>query len=121
MCRGHRRTCTWTVNAHPLCQSYYGCPNGTVTKHGNTRHEWREWQNVYSTRAVTVTVTDTDTLTGGVGERVTVHVLPQLLCLTRILSQGGGGVGERVGVRVLYTYCHSLPYPPLSEYSCKSQ
>ena len=37
MCRGN--TCTWTVNAHPLCQSYYGCPNGTVTNHGSTGHE----------------------------------------------------------------------------------
>ena len=65
MCRGHRRTCTWTVNAHPLCQSYYGCPNGTVTKQGSIGHEWREWQNVYSTRTATVTVSYKDTLTGG--------------------------------------------------------
>ena len=40
MCR--RDTRTWTVHAHPLCQSYYGCPNGTVTKHGSTgHHSWR--------------------------------------------------------------------------------
>ena len=85
VCVGETRT--WTVNEHPLCQSYYGCPNGTVTNHGSTGHEWREWQYVYNTRAVTVTVTYTDTLTeGGVGRRgsgstCTVHVL-QLLCLT---------------------------------------
>ena len=30
--------CTWTVHVHPLCQSYYGCSNGTVTKHGSTGH-----------------------------------------------------------------------------------
>ena len=88
MCRGHRRTCTWTVNAHPLCQSYYGCPNGTVTKQGSIGHEWREWQNVYSTRTATVTVSYKDTLTGG---------------------------GERVAVRVQHTYCHS--YCVLQRYS----
>ena len=89
VCVGDTRTCTWTVNAHPLCQSYYGCPNGTVTKYGSIGHEWREWQNVYSIRAVTFTVTYTDTLTeGGRGESgstCTVHVLSQLLCLTWIL------------------------------------
>ena len=37
VCRGDTRT--WTVNAHPLCQSFYGCPNGTVTNHGSTGHE----------------------------------------------------------------------------------
>ena len=26
------------VHVHPLCQSYYGCSNGTVTKHGSTGH-----------------------------------------------------------------------------------
>ena len=36
MCRGD--PCTWTVHVHPLCQSYYGCSNGTVTKHGSTGH-----------------------------------------------------------------------------------
>ena len=30
--------CTWTVHVLPLCQSYYGCSNGTVTKHGITGH-----------------------------------------------------------------------------------
>ena len=72
----------------------------------------REWQYVYSTRTATVSVSYTDTLTeGGREERVavrvqfsvsytdtlteggrgesgstcTVHILPQLLCLTRIL------------------------------------
>ena len=44
---------------------------------------------MYSTRTVTVTVSYTDTLTeGGRGESGStciVHVLPQLLCLTRIL------------------------------------
>ena len=50
---------------HIPCQSYYGCPNGTVTKHGSTGHEWREWQNMYSTRTATVTVSYMDTLTGG--------------------------------------------------------
>ena len=128
MCRGDTRTCTWTVNAHPLCQSYYGCPNGTVTKHGSTGHEWREWQNVYITRAVTFTVTYMDTLTEGVGERVAVRV-QYTCCHSYCVLHGysdrggweGGGVGERVAVHVLYTYCQSLPYPPLSEYSCKSQ
>ena len=24
------------VHVHPLCQRYYGCSNGTVTKHGST-------------------------------------------------------------------------------------
>ena len=80
MCRGDTRT--WTVNAHPLCLSYYGCPNGTVTNQGSTVHEWREWQYVYSTHAATVTVSYTDTLTEG---------------------GGGGGVGERVSVRVQFT------------------
>ena len=36
VCRGD--PCTWTVHVHPLCQSYYGCSNGTVTKHGSTGH-----------------------------------------------------------------------------------
>ena len=50
-----------------------------------------EWQYVYSTRTATVTVSYTDTLTEGGGGRgesgstCTVHVLPQLLYLTRIL------------------------------------
>ena len=94
MCRGDTRT--WTVNAHPLCQSYYGCPNGTVTNHGSTGHEWREWQYVYSTRAVTVTVTYTDTLTeGGRGERVAVRVQYTIVIVsyTDTLTEGGGGGG----------------------------
>ena len=46
---------------------------------------------MYSTRTATVTVSYTDTLTEGGGSRgesgstCTVHVLPQLLCLTRML------------------------------------
>ena len=57
VCRGDTRT--WTVHAHPLCQSYYGCPKGTVTKHGSTGHpsakgkklvEWSDswiiWRNM---------------------------------------------------------------------------
>ena len=44
---------------------------------------------MYSTRTATVTVSYTDTLTeGGRGESCStciVHVLPQLLCLIRIL------------------------------------
>ena len=44
---------------------------------------------MYSTHTATVTVSNTDTVTeGGRGEcgsMCTVHVLPQLLCLTRIL------------------------------------
>ena len=36
VCKGD--PCTWTVHVHPLCQSYYGCSNGTVTKHGSTGH-----------------------------------------------------------------------------------
>ena len=36
VCRGD--SCTWTVHVHPLCQSYYGCSNGTVTKHSSTGH-----------------------------------------------------------------------------------
>ena len=35
---GRGDPCTWTVHVHPLCQSYYGCSNGTVTKHGSTGH-----------------------------------------------------------------------------------
>ena len=44
MCRGDTRI--WTVNAHPLCQSYYGCPNGTVTNHSSTGHECGGGQGV---------------------------------------------------------------------------
>ena len=39
VCRGD--PCTWTVHVHLLCQSYYGCSNGTVTKDGSTGHGWR--------------------------------------------------------------------------------
>ena len=38
VCVGETHVYTWTVHAHPLCQSYYGCSNGTVIKHGNTGH-----------------------------------------------------------------------------------
>ena len=37
VCVGETHVYTWTVHAHPLCQSYYGCPNG-MTKHGSTGH-----------------------------------------------------------------------------------
>ena len=36
VCKGD--SCTWTVHVHPLCQSYHGCSNGTVTKQGSTGH-----------------------------------------------------------------------------------
>ena len=38
VCRGD--TCTWTLYVHSLCQSYYGCSNDTVTKHGSNGHGW---------------------------------------------------------------------------------
>ena len=38
VCVCRRDTCTWTLHVHPLCQSYYGCSNGAVTKHGSTGH-----------------------------------------------------------------------------------
>ena len=36
VCKGD--PCTWTVHVNPLGHSYYGCSNGTVTKHGSTGH-----------------------------------------------------------------------------------
>ena len=77
-----------TLLAVALCKTFlrlcYGCPNGAVTNHGSTGHEWKEWQYVYSTRAITVTVTYTETLTEG----------------------GGGGRGESGSTcRVHDSYC----------------
>ena len=110
MCRGHTCTCTLTVNAHPLCQNYYGCPNGTVTKHCSTGHEWREWQNVCSTRAVTVTVTYMDTLTeGSRGESGSTCTVTRTATVTVSYMDtltGGGKSGSTCTV-------HVLPLSPL--------
>ena len=41
VCVCMRDPCTWSVHVHPLCQSYYGCSNGTLTKQGSSGHPSR--------------------------------------------------------------------------------
>ena len=69
---------------------------------------------MYSTRTATVTETYADTLTErGRGVSGSTCTCTATVTVTYMDTLREGGRGERG--------CHSLPYPPLSEYPPKSQ